>query len=142
MQGVNGAQPPLSRRAPAALALLALMLAAGPIGCHAIRLNAAMERVHYAYLELFSKVELGDGEAARAAAGGLASALEDPAIIAYSTEPEYRRLLEETRDAIATFIVDATDQADMKTLLRARANVFESCQTCHQDFRRAVRVFD
>lgn len=109
-------------------------------GCGAISLNTAMEAVHYRYLDLFSQVEIKDGAGIQAAAGELLAALDDPAVVGYSSGAEYQQRLRQSREAVAAVreSVPLDEQAlgSRSPLPGLRKKVFRSCQMCHDTFRR------
>jgi hypothetical protein len=109
-------------------------------GCGEIRLNWAMERLNERYVRLFYDIESGDLLEVRAAARGVQDALADPAIASRRAEPEYARILLETERAAVLIreqaVLKEGGEAKRDTLFALRTRLSQSCQECHELYRR------
>ena len=108
----------------------------------AVALNRAMETVHSHYLHFFYKVEhlfygveFADREGVSGAASDLLGALDEPAITGYSSDAEYVSSLDGTRAAVRRFLERGSFDEE-SGLLKLRKQVFRSCQSCHDSYRR------
>jgi len=112
-----------------------IALTAALAGCAEIRLNWAMERVNAVYVDVFYNIECGRPEDLRASVRGLVDALDAAAIAGYSRDPDYQRLLDETRQTASMLYVEARSE-EIDPLLSLRSRLSANCQACHDEFRR------
>jgi hypothetical protein len=100
-----------------------------------------MEQVNERYVDLFYDIETADALDIRASARRLDEALSEPGIASYREgDREYQRLLDETRAAARRIEEEASlakrRESEREPLLALRSRLFQSCQACHEPYRR------
>lgn len=114
---------------------LGALLFGALIGCRSLRTHFAMETVRFRYHTLFYAVEDDDQQRIRQSARALVEALDDPAIVGYSSTLDYRTRLADCVESVKSFVGPTVESLDRSTALKQREKVSASCQACHDSYR-------